>query len=80
MNKTLHELENFIEDLGYQPGTPAYDRALRAAKVGRCQEMQGVPDCPACDAYEHCELTKLHQIDVRYPLRPAPPKEGNDVG
>lgn len=81
MNKILQELEDFIEDLGYKPGTPAYERALRAAKVKRCQEMQGVPDCPVCPAYDYCELTKLHQIDVRYPLkRIEPEKKDDDAG
>lgn len=69
MSKTLEVLGNELEDLGYKPGTPEYDRALRARKVEHCKEMRGVGSCSDCIAFEHCGLLKAHLMDLKYPNR-----------
>jgi len=63
MSKILDELELQAEVAGYIPGTPAYDRHLRALKVEKCREMQGVNHCSACRAFLDCTLVKMHLKD-----------------
>lgn len=65
----LQALEDDLEDLGYKPGTPEYDRALRARKVEHCRDTRGVGSCSVCEAFEHCGLIKEHLMDLKYPNR-----------
>jgi len=66
MNRVLHQLNRDLELEGYTPGTEQFDIALRERKVGKCQEMQGVPSCNSCPAFMGCELVKAHRRDLAF--------------
>lgn len=63
MNKILDALEYQVEAAGYVPGTPEFDRRLRAAKVEKCREMQDVDFCSNCRAFLSCDLIRIHLRD-----------------
>lgn len=57
----MSELDRIRAELiyrGLSEGTPEYDAAFLAAKVGLCQERQGVSSCFACHAFDYCEIGK----------------------
>ena len=72
MTKVLTTLNDEAEDLGHKPGTPEYDKALIALKVGRCKEMHGVHECSDCPAHDHCELRREYMLDLKFPNRRNP--------
>lgn len=55
-DKVLDELEMSVEAAGYAPGSPAFDVALRAAKVEKCKEVKGFLTCAQCPAIMDCAL------------------------
>jgi hypothetical protein len=55
-----------LEMEGYQPGSPQFEAQLRSKQVLMCQEMQGVPSCDACPAFDNCEIIKAHLRDIRF--------------
>lgn len=69
MNNILDEITENTEDLGYKPGTPEFDKALCAAKVVRCQELQGVGICSDCRVFDYCDLIREHLLDIKFPSR-----------
>lgn len=75
MADLLATLREEVELAGFTPGTPQFERALRAKKIERCQAQKGVTECSSCNYFDHCEVAKEHLIDLRYntPRRkPAP--------
>lgn len=67
MNRgVIDQLVIDLEVEGYRPGTPVFDAELRKRQVEACQEMQGVPGCDSCPAYDNCELVKAHLRDIRF--------------
>jgi hypothetical protein len=62
----LAALREETELAGYTPGTPPFERALRARKIERCQQQKDVTDCRTCGYFDHCEVAKEHLIDLQY--------------
>jgi len=54
-----------LELEGYEPGTEAFEKALRSEKVLQCQVRRSVASCFACEHYEHCSLAKEYLLDER---------------
>jgi hypothetical protein len=72
VSKVLRTLNDDTEDLGHQPGTPEFDKALCALKVHRCKEMHSVHECSECPAFEHCDLVREYLLDLKFPNRRNP--------
>lgn len=64
MSRTLDALLRELEAAGLKPGTPKYDRELRARKVLMCKEQRAVASCWECSYFDHCELIKAHLCDL----------------
>ena len=63
MSKTLNVILYQAEASGEKPGTPGFDRKVRALKVEKCRELQPVRFCSECPAFMDCELLKEHLRD-----------------
>ena len=68
--RLLQQLEDELEALGARPGTFAYDKMYRARKVELCKELQRVPSCNECRAFDHCTLVKQYLVDLRTKVMP----------
>ena len=62
-DKRILRIMNQVQGEGHEPGTPAFDRRVRARKVVLCQELHRVSTCTRCIAYDGCELIKAHLRD-----------------
>jgi hypothetical protein len=51
---------------GHKPGTPVFEAKVRQKQVSLCQELQLVPNCLSCPAYDDCEIVKAHLRDIRF--------------
>lgn len=75
--KALEALLRELEAAGLKPGTPAFDRELRARKVQLCKDARAVSSCWDCAYFDHCELIKNHLRDLYHV---PPTEEGNTSG
>ncbi len=57
-NPIIRELKKLVKSEGYDPNSADFERRLDQYRVIRCREMQGVPHCAACPAYDGCETIK----------------------
>jgi hypothetical protein len=62
----MESLEQTLENEGYTPGTPAFERQLLTRKVRTCQENHGQSECAECTYYEWCDLVKQYMTLVKY--------------
>ena len=62
----LEQLRLDLENEGYQPGSPQFEAQLRSKQVEACQELQEVPSCDSCPAFDGCEIIKAHLRDIRF--------------
>lgn len=66
MGKILDHLQAVVEAEGLEEGTPAYEHRLLVLRVEKCIELQAVPECGECKAFEHCEYARQLAILKKY--------------
>lgn len=65
-NKVLDQLKEDLELEGFDPDSPAFAAHLLARQVKKCQELQQVRDCPQCQAFDDCDISKRYLMQLRF--------------
>jgi hypothetical protein len=66
LSRLLTLIRDELELEGYAPGSPEYDSIFLTRQVGKCQEMQGVRECPSCKAFLDCQLAKRFMMQKKF--------------